>query len=98
MRGQEWRQRLEAALTERGESMRSASLKAGVGANYIHGILKENKEPTVDRMIAICKTLNVSLSYILTGAKVSRETEGILRALEESPETRDAILALLSKR
>ena len=91
----DWRERLERTISERGETMRSASLKAGLGHNYIHGILKEDKDATVDRLLAICKALNVSPAFILLGQDAPPEVEALLLLMQNSPERRQAILALL---
>ena len=92
-----WRARLQAALDKDGRSMRDVSLAAKLSAGYVHGILRDGKEPTLDRFIRICRALNVSATYVLLGAQVSPEAEQIVRLLEDRPEQRDAILALLSK-
>ena len=91
----DWRERLDRTISERGETMRSASLKAGLGHNYIHGILKEGKDSTVDRLLAICKALNVSPAFILLGQDAPPEAEALLLLMQNSPERRQAILALL---
>jgi transcriptional regulator with XRE-family HTH domain len=75
--------------------MRSASLRAGLGHNYIHGILKEDKDATVDRLLAICKALNVSPAFILLGQTAPPEVEELLLLMQANPERREAILALL---
>lgn len=91
----EWRDRLAKAIEERGETMRSVSLKAGLGANYVHGILKDEKDPTVERLLAICQALNVSPAYILLGSETTPEVEAILLLMQGSESRRKAILDLL---
>lgn len=90
-----WRDRLAAAIEERGETMRSASLKASLGANYVHGILKDGKDPTVEKLLALCDALGVSPAYILLGEKMPPEVEALLLLMQSSKERREAILALL---
>jgi len=90
-----WRIRLQAAVDRDGRSMRDISLESGLSHGYLHGILREGKEPTLDRFMKVCAELGVSSTYILLGADVSAETEEIVRALESSPSKRAAILALL---
>ncbi len=72
-------------------------MTAGKGPGYIHSILKEGKDPTVDSLVAVCSTLGVSVSSILLGVNMSRETEEILQALEQAPDRRSAVLTLLEK-
>lgn len=90
-----WRERLEAAAAEDNRSFREISLAAGLSHGYLHGILRDNKEPTLDRFSKICKELNKSTAFILLGANISAETEEIIKALEDHPDKRAAILSLL---
>lgn len=91
----DWRTRLQDALEASGKSAREVSLAAGKGPGYVHSILKEGKEPTVDNLIAICGVLNVSLSQVIYGIEMSAETAEILSLLENSPNARDGILKIL---
>ncbi|WP_236761842.1 helix-turn-helix domain-containing protein [Agrobacterium tumefaciens] len=91
----DWRARLQDALEASGKSAREVSLAAGKGPGYVHSILKEGKEPTVDNLIAICGVLNVSLSQVIYGIEMSAETAEILSLLENSPNARDGILKIL---
>jgi transcriptional regulator with XRE-family HTH domain len=90
-----WRDRLAAAIEERGETMRSVSLKAKLGANYVHGVLKDGKDPTVEKLLAICQALNVSPAYVLIGETVPPEIEALLLLMQTSEARRKAILDLL---
>lgn len=90
-----WKTRLEEALEKSGRSKRSVSLAAGLGPGYVHSILKEGKDPTIENLIAVANALEVSLSYLLYGYDVSKETEEILSLLEKRPQQRAAILQLL---
>lgn len=92
-----WRDRLQAALEKKKKSAREISLKAGKGPGYLHSILKEGKDPTVESMGAICDALEVSIASILLGVEMSRETEEIMQAIEGSPARRDAVLQLLDQ-
>jgi ribonucleoside-diphosphate reductase alpha chain len=92
-----WRQRLEDAVRKDGRSLRDISLEAELSHGYLHGILRDGKEPTLDRFAKICKVLNLSLSYALMGVDISIETEEIVRGLDSDPGTREAILALLKR-
>lgn len=95
MIGNDWKIRLEEALEKTGRSKRSVSLAAGLGPGYVHSILKEGKDPTIENLIAVANVLNVSLSYLLYGYEVSKEAEEILSLLERKPQQRAAILQLL---
>lgn len=95
MENETWRTRLEARIAQDGRTMRDVSLSAGLSAGYVHGILKDGKDPTIDRLSAVARALNVSLAYVLVGVNISPEAEEIVRVLEEDPVRRDAVLSLL---
>lgn len=92
-----WRARLQAAIEKSGRTPREISLKAGKGPGYLHSILKEGKDPTVNSIAAVCDTLNISVAWILLGVEMSRETEEIMKAIEGYPARRDAVLQLLDQ-
>jgi len=85
------------AIEQSGKSKRAVSIEAGCGPGYVHSILAEGKEPTVDRLIAVAKALNVSLSWLLYGYHVSPEVEDLLRLLEDRPEAVDALKQILKR-
>ena len=92
----DWRTRLDAALRKSGKSKRSVSLAAKLRAGYVHSILKEGKDPTIDNLIAVCDEIGVSLSAILYGYDLTTENEEILRLLQEaSPGAREGLLTIL---
>ena len=90
-----WRIRLKAAFEADGRSMNAVSLAAKCAPNYMQGILAGDKEPGLVRFMRLCRAMNVSPTYILTGSEVSPDTEEVVAALEENPSKRAAILALL---
>src|ERR1051325_9111440 len=63
MADEAWRKRLQDALKQSGRSKREISIKAGKGAGYVHSILSEGKDPTIESLIAVCRELNVSLTW-----------------------------------
>ncbi len=98
MQGSEWRARLEDAIEKSGRSKREISLAAGKGAGYVHSVLKEGKDPTIDNLIAICGVIGVSLTQILYGVQMSQETEEILSLIESNPNMRSGILQILREK
>lgn len=92
-----WRDRLQAALDGKDKSAREISLKAGKGPGYLHSILKEGKDPTVESMGAVCEALGVSVSSILLGVEMSQKTEEILQRLGGSEEDQALMLQILQK-
>lgn len=93
----EWRPRLADALARSGKTKRGVSLAAKLGAGYLHSILVEGKDPTIDNLIAVCREIGVSLTYVLYGVEITPATEAILRELEAlSPARREGLLRLLN--
>lgn len=93
-----WRQRLSAVLEKSGRSKRSISLAAGKGAGYLHSILTEGKEPTIESLSRICHEINISMNYILYGQGASSEDREFIELISKlSPEERQAILTLLRR-
>lgn len=79
-------------------SKRAVSLAANAGAGYIHSILTEGKDPTVEKLMAVCAVIRVSPTFILYGVDVNQEDAELLAAMREDPATRDAVLSLLRHR
>lgn len=96
MRDSDWKPRLEAAVEASGKSRRAISLAAGMGPGYVHSLLREGKEPTISSLIAICREIGVSATYIVTGQDLSEEGEEFLALLgQASPSQRKAVLEVL---
>lgn len=91
----DWRARLAEAVEKNDKSARAISLAAGLGPGYVHSILKEGKDPTVDNLLAIAKQVNLSLSYLIYGVDLSRESEELLQLIQERPHSRRAVLDIL---
>lgn len=90
------RDRLRRTLEEKGLSKRAVSKKADLGPGFLHSILNEGKEPSISNLARICNAADVSLSYIIYGFELSRDTERLIALIEAHPEKRDGILALLA--
>lgn len=96
---QDWRSRLTSAIEKKNMSKREVSLAAGMGAGYVHSLLKENKDPGVDSLLKVCDILGVSLSWLIRGFDISPEDEALLQQIHEAdPADKEALLRLLKKR
>lgn len=96
MNDHDWKQRLEAAVEASGKSRRAISLAAGMGPGYVHSLLREGKEPTITSLIAICREIGVSATYIITGQEMSVKGEKFLALLgQASPTQQEAVLEIL---
>lgn len=94
-----WRDRLARAIEGSGKSKRGISLASGMGPGYVHSILSEGKDPTIDPLLKICGEIDVSINYIIYGYAVSREDEEFLRLISQIPEQeKEAMLSLLRSR
>ena len=90
-----WKERLAAAIEADSRSDRALSMESGNGKGYVHSILKEGKDPSVTNLTRLCDTLGVSLTHILYGFDITPETEKLLRAVGQHPETLPHLLAIL---
>lgn len=96
MSDETWRDRLGAALTEKGLSMRKVSLDSDLGAGYVFSILKEGKEPTIENLVRVCDVVGVPLGRIIFGDGASAERDELLALFSRAnPMTRRGILEVL---
>lgn len=93
-----WRTRLEEVLEKDKRSMREVSIAAGLSPGYLHGILRDDKEPTLDRFIKICRELNVSLAYMLMGLNITAATEDLIVRMENNEERLETLLSLFPEK
>jgi DNA-binding phage protein len=95
----EWRIRLKQKIEDSHRSMRAISLASGRGPSFLYEVLVNGREPSIENLIAICDTLNVSLSWLLYGYDLGRQEEELLKAFGQlSPRQRQAILDLTRDR
>lgn len=89
-----WRERFEREVDNSTLSMRAISLAAGLGPGYVHSVIKEGKDPTIENLIKVCDVLNVSTAYVLHGLEFTPNEAQILELIRKNPARRDAILSL----
>ncbi|WP_097071600.1 helix-turn-helix domain-containing protein [Rhodobacter maris] len=92
-----WRTRLREAIEASGKSQRAISLESGCGAGYLNAVFKEGKDPTVNKLLAICAAIPVSATWVLYGANVTDEDLELLEIMQASPRAREAVLTLLKQ-
>lgn len=94
-----WRERLIKGLDGRKLSKRAASLTAGMAEGYVHGILSEGKEPSVENLIKVCEANGLAATYVIFGYEVTPEIEELGRLYAAaSPELQDGIRSILKAR
>lgn len=93
-----WRDRLALALEQGGLSARGVSLKAGMASGYVHSLLKEGKEPTVDNLLRVCQAAGVSGVQVIFGYPMTQEAEELVAIWSRSSQSRrQAILQILAE-
>jgi len=92
-----WLDRLRGALERDGRSARAVSIAAGFGPNYLSELLNSQKEPGIDKVMRLCKELNVAPGYIVTGVDLSAQGEEYAANFASLPPDQQAILLQLSR-
>ncbi len=82
----DWRTRLKTIIDETpGLTMKSLSLRAGLGATALHDILRRGTSPSVDTLVAVAKVLGIKPSQLIDGdenIKLTIPVVGIVSAGE----------------
>jgi transcriptional regulator with XRE-family HTH domain len=81
----DWRDRLMQAIERDVRTPRAISLAAKLGPNYLSQMLDRGTSPSTQALVVLCDILGVSLTYIFTGAEMSREDEELLRLASDLP-------------
>lgn len=92
-----WLNSLKEAVVIDGRSLRAISGEAGLGPNYLSEVLNGGKEPTVPKLLRICRVLKVSASTIITGAELTPQAEEMLAILGDLPEDQQELLFSLAR-
>lgn len=93
-----WRERLKKALKDKHLSKRGVSLAADLSEGYVHGILQEGKEPTVENLLSVCRASGISAASVILGYEVPPDTEELFELwAKASPATREGILQILAQ-
>lgn len=92
---EDWFDRLEAAIKADGRDMKTISLAAKCGPNYVQQMLKERKRPGVDKFISIISVLGSAKAFeILTGQRLNADDlEFIRMASLLDPEAKKAAVS-----
>lgn len=96
MENQDWRPRLQEAISKSGRSARDISLSIGRAPGYVHSLLKDEKEPTLPNVVAICDDLQISVQWLLFGVEMDGDAEELLKMYSGLPDTgRDEFMKML---
>jgi len=61
-----WRFMMLEQIKANGDTMRGVSKRAGLSHGYVHGILIDGKDPTIDKFMAVCAAVPMDLPAILS--------------------------------
>ena len=83
----EWVVRLVVAIAEHPLKRRPLSVKAGLGPNYLREWIETKWAGAgFDVIVRICKAADVSITYVVTGAKMTPYEEEVLAVLAKMRE------------
>lgn len=91
---EEMRERLDAEIKRQRRSRTEVSLSSGNSKGYLTGILTRGQAPSVDRLDAICRELNVPMSWVLYGVNLPPNSEAVFDLLADNPRKFYALLDL----
>lgn len=98
MEDSDWRGRLREKISGSGQSMRSISLRAGFAPGYVHSILVDEKEPSVESLTKVSQAIGVSPVYIICGMDISERELELVRRLRQQEGAEELLLAILRTR
>ncbi|WP_341863897.1 adenosylcobalamin-dependent ribonucleoside-diphosphate reductase [Gymnodinialimonas sp. 57CJ19] len=64
--GEGYRERIQTIVDANQTSLRQVSLDAGLSHGYLHGVVKDGKEATVDRLVKVADVLGVTIAELTT--------------------------------
>ncbi len=91
--------RLREALDADPRADRRICEDANIGPNYIRGVFKEGKEPSLDYLMKILGELGPEATmFVLTGMRIGNDDLEFIRMIQSLPtETKSLARQLLSK-
>ncbi len=84
--GDEWRSRLRQALDDRGLKYGPLSEDAGYNGEYVSKMLSGRINPTVDRILKICKVAGIEPGFIFGTGSNSDENREVVEAVSNLSE------------
>ena len=93
----EWIERLQLAVEMDGRSLRKLSLKAGLGPNFLSQLFADQKEPGVNKFLAVLNVLGAeSALFVVMGLRFDDADEELVRSvLNLPPDLRKKALRLI---
>ena len=82
-----WYKRLVAVIEDDRRDMKAISLEAGCGPNYVQQMIKDGKQPGIDRFINILAVLGRPASlHVILGDDLNAEDEELIRLISGLPD------------
>lgn len=95
--GGDWRSRLRQAITASRRSLRSIALEAGLSPGYLNHVLKDEKDPAFDKVVAICRALGISVADLIESGHQNADTAELLEFWASIPkDQRKALLQVFA--
>lgn len=91
------RDRLKAELERQNKSMTEVSRAAGLSKGYVRNILVRDQVPTVENLDKVCKTLNISMIWLMYGRDFPKDADRVFDLLEQDPDKFYALLELATR-
>lgn len=88
---------VDAYIAQHGSSLSSVSKAAGLHRNFLTQLKADDwSEPQFGNVVALCRAINVSITYVVTGAELSQNGEVFVSHLARlSEDQQRSVLALL---
>lgn len=67
-----WRFMMLETIKANGDTMRAVSLRAGLSTGYLHGVLIDGKDPTVEKFLAVCAAVPMDMFTLLSAIEKQR--------------------------
>jgi transcriptional regulator with XRE-family HTH domain len=79
MANENWRKHLADAVKADGRSMRKISLEAELNPGYVHSIIQDGKDASVENLMKIARVLGEPATTLLDGADMTEAKKRLLR-------------------
>ena len=90
-----WRERLKQAIDDRRFSYKSLSLEAGFSSEYVSKMLKGRINPTVDKILMICRIANIDPVFLFSSTTSNIDMREVVDAVSSLSEREASLVSRL---
>lgn len=90
-----WRERLKQAIDDRRLSYKSLSEEAGFNGEYVSRMLNGRINPTVDKILTICRIANIDPVFLFSSTTPNREMREVVEAVSTLSEREAGLVSRL---